>query len=86
VFGLSWLGSWGRRLPEFVDINLPAPTQVSFTISDPGGKGPLPNGSTFSTDTYLGKRPNANFSSITDTFSGVNSNYEALVGQFQHRM
>jgi Carboxypeptidase regulatory-like domain len=86
VFGLSWLGSWGRRLPDFVDTNLPTPTQVSFTINDPKGAGPLPNGSTFTTNAYLGKRPNTNFSSITDTFSGVNSSYEALVAQFQHRM
>ncbi|HVT96988.1 MAG TPA: TonB-dependent receptor [Acidobacteriaceae bacterium] len=86
VFGLSWLGSWGRRLPDFVDTNLPAPTQVSFTISDPGGKGPLADGTTLTTNAYLGKRPNTNFSSITDTFSGVTSNYEALVAQFQHRM
>jgi hypothetical protein len=86
VFGVSWLGSWGRRLPDWVDTNLPAPTQVSFTINDPGGKGPLPNGATFSTNAYLGTRPNKNFSSITDTFSGVTSNYEALVGQFTHRM
>jgi hypothetical protein len=86
VFGLSWLGSWGRRLPDFVDTNLPAPTQVTFTVNDPGGKGPLANGYTFTTEAFLGKRPNANFSSITDTFSGVTSNYEALVAQFQHRM
>ena len=86
VFGMSWLGSWGRRLPDFVDTNLPAPTQVSFTVADTKGVGPLPNGHTFTTNAYLGKRPNPNFSSITDTFSGVNSSYEALVAQFQHRM
>jgi hypothetical protein len=86
VAGVSWLGSWGRRLPDFVDTNLPAPTQVSFTVSDPGGKGPLPNGHTFTTDTYLGSRPNTHFSSMTDTFSGVTSDYEALVAQYQHRM
>ncbi len=86
VFGMSWLGSWGRRLPDFVDTNLPAPTQVSFTIADPKGVGPLANSHTFTTNAYLGKRPNTNFSSMTDTFSGVNSSYEALVGQYQHRM
>ena len=37
VFSLSWLGSWGRRLPDFVDTNLPAPTPVSFTVNDPAG-------------------------------------------------
>ena len=86
VFGVSWLGSWGRRLPNFVDINLPAPTQVTFTVNDPNQKGPLSNGQTITANAYLGKRPNTSFSSITDTFSGVNSNYEALVAQFQHRM
>ncbi len=86
VAGISWLGSWGRHLPDFVDTNLPAPTQVSFTVSDPDHTGPLPNGYTFTTDTYLGKRPNPNFSSMTDTFSGINSSYEALVLQYQHRM
>lgn len=86
AFQLSWLGSWGRRLPDFVDTNLPAPTQITFTVTDPGQKGPLPNGKSIVANTYIGKRPNTNFSSITDTFSGVNSNYEALVAEFQHRM
>ncbi|HLJ77026.1 MAG TPA: TonB-dependent receptor [Acidobacteriaceae bacterium] len=86
AFQISWLGSWGRRLPDFVDINLPAPTPVSFTVTDPSGKGPLPNGKTIVANTYLGSRPNKSFSSITDTFSGVNSNYEALVAEYQHRM
>jgi len=86
VFSLSWLGSWGRRLPDFVDTNLPAPTVVSFTVNDPSNSGPLPNGYTFNTNAFLGTRPNPNFSTITDIFSGVTSNYEALVAQFQHRL
>jgi hypothetical protein len=91
VFSLSWLGSWGRRLPDFVDTNLPAPTPVSFTVKDPSGAGPLTNGTTFTTDVYFATaspnhRPNPNFSSITDIFSGVTSNYEAMVAGYQHRM
>jgi hypothetical protein len=92
VFSLSWLGSWGRRLPDFVDTNLPAPTSVSFTIKDPSGAGPIANGTLFNANVYLwdtankNHRPNPNFSSITDIFSGVTSNYEALVAQFSHRM
>jgi hypothetical protein len=90
VFSLSWLGSWGRRLPDFVDTNLPAPTAVSFTVNDPNHQGPLPNGYTFTANAFFAtsnsnKRPNPNFSSITDIFSGVSSNYEALVAQFKHR-
>jgi carboxypeptidase family protein/TonB-dependent receptor-like protein len=89
VFSISWLGSWGRRLPDFVDTNLPAPTPVRFTVNS--ATGPLPNGYTFNTNVFFktntsNGRPNPNFSSITDIFSGVNSNYEALVAQFKHRL
>ena len=91
VFSLSWLGSWGRRLPNFVDTNLPAPTPVTFTVNDPQQQGPLRNGTTFTTNAFFATtnsnlRPNPNFSSITDIFSGVTSNYEALVAQFKHQL
>jgi len=92
VFSVSWLGSWGRRLPDFVDTNLPAPTPTEFVIADPNQTGPLANNSTVTANVYFydtansNHRPNPNFSSITDIFSGVNSNYEALVGTFKHKM
>jgi hypothetical protein len=91
VFSVSWLGSWGRRLPDFVDTNLPAPTPVTFTIEDPQQQGPIRNGTTFQANAFLATanknlRPNPNFSSITDIFSGVTSNYEALVAQFKHQL
>lgn len=91
VFSISWLGSWARHLPNFVDTNLPAPTPVAFTVKDPSGTGPLADGTSFTTNAYFyaataNHRPNPNFSSITNIFSGVNSNYEALVGEFKHRM
>jgi len=88
VFNLTWLGSWGRRLPDFVDTNLPAPTPVTFNVT---GAGPLAVGSTVTANAYFytanaNHRPNPNFSSITDVFSGITSNYEALVAEFKHRM
>ncbi len=89
VFSVSWLGSWGRRLPDFVDTNLPAPTPVTFNVT---GAGPLTVGSAVTANVYFydaanpNHRPNPNFSSITDIFSGVTSNYEALVAQFKHQM
>jgi hypothetical protein len=92
VFSISWLGTWGRRLPDFVDTNLPAPTPVQFVVTDPGQSGPLANDSTITANAYFydtantNHRPNPNFSSITDIFSGVTSNYEALVAQFKHQM
>jgi hypothetical protein len=55
-------------------------------VNSSGKPGPLADGSTFTTNAFLGKRPNPNFSSITDIFSGVTSNYEALVAQFTHRL
>jgi hypothetical protein len=90
VFSLSWLGSWGRRLPDFVDTNLPTPTPVVFTVADPNNT-VLQNGSTVTADVYFATsnanhRPNPNFSSITDIFSGVTSSYEALVAEYKRRM
>jgi hypothetical protein len=86
AISITWLGSWGRRLPDFVDTNLPAPTPVVFTINDPNHNGPLPNGATFTANTFLGTRPNKNFSTITDIFSGVTSNYEGLSLEYKHQM
>jgi outer membrane receptor protein involved in Fe transport len=91
MFSISWLGSWGRRLPDFVDTNLPTPTPVQFTVVDPSSSGPLANGTIVNANAYFytanaNHRPNPNFSSITDIFSGVNSNYEGLVGEFKHQM
>ena len=93
VFTLYWLGDYGRRLPDFVDTNLPKPESVAFVVNDPNQAGPLPNGYSFNTNVFLAtanatnnNRPNPDFSSITDIFSGVNSNYEALVAEYQHRL
>ncbi len=86
AFSVSWLGSWGRRLPDFVDVNLPAPTPVTLTVSDPNHLSPLPNGSVIRANAFLGARPIKGFSIVTDVFSGVTSNYEAAVWQYTHRM
>jgi len=86
AFSISWLGTWGRRLPDFVDTNLPTPVAVDFTVVDPTHEGPLANGTTFAANAFLGTRPNPNFSSMTNIFSGVNSNYQALVAQYTHRL
>ncbi len=95
LFSVSWLGAYGRRLPDFVDTNLPAATgTVSYTVVDASRLGPLASG-TVVTMPFYGRlasslsangRPNPNYGPLTDIFSGVNSNYEALVGQVTHRM
>jgi hypothetical protein len=93
VMSVSWLGTMGRRLPNFTDLNLNTPTTVTYNVIDTTGKGLLPNGSTFTSKFYAknttpncsSQRPNCAFGSLTDIFSGVNSNYQALVGQISHR-
>lgn len=96
VMSVTWLGSYGRRLANFTDVNLPTPTTVNYTIVDTSGKGPFAAGSTLTSKFYaklpntagapcLSQRPNCAYGSLTDIFSGVTSNYEGLVGQINHR-
>ncbi len=91
-FSLSYLGSLGRFLPNFLDVNL-NPTQTAFTVtvSDSSGKGPLPNGSTYQVPQFTGYGNTAlfgsaatHFQNITEMISNVNSNYNALVGEIQN--
>lgn len=95
VMGVTWLGAFGRRLPNFTDTNVAPPTTVQYTVIDPSGQGPLANGSVFTSKFYNrlpntnnscpSQRPNCAFGSLTDVFSGSNSNYQGLVGQISHR-
>lgn len=90
---VSYLGSLGRRLPDFTDTNLclsasqpgctaaTAPGTVSYKVTNGG---PLAQ-STYNTVLFRG-RANPNFGSLTDVFSGINSQYHALVLQVNHRL
>jgi hypothetical protein len=102
VFSLSWLGSFGRDLPDFEDTNLPTPVPVTFNVVNNDNFGALPSNAQYTVNFYGypitnpvtkqaapavvdNNRPNANFTNTTEIFSGVTSNYEALVAQVQHR-
>jgi hypothetical protein len=96
VFALSYLGGLGRRLPNFVNLNLDPTTVSTKTISiagDPNGKGPLgANGTTLKVPVYTKYGNTAlfgtgasNFSSITQFVSNVNSNYNAMVAEIVNR-
>jgi hypothetical protein len=101
VLRLSYLGSLGRELPDFVDVNLCGGIGVTVTgaasanctaANAPGtvtykitNGGPLGSG-TYSTLLFKGPRPNAAFGQMTDFFSGITSNYQAFVVQVSHRM
>jgi hypothetical protein len=89
---VTWLAAFGRRLPDFVDTNLPASNgTISYTVAGSSGNGPIAPGTVLSFPFYgrlntANGRPNPNFGSTTDIFSGVNSNYEALVGHLVHHL
>ena len=85
---LSYLGGLGRELPNFLDLNLnPASIEnVTITVSDAAGAGPIPNGTQFVVPTYTGYGNQAlfgsaaaNFTTITEYVSNINSSYNAMV-------
>jgi hypothetical protein len=92
-FTLSYLGSVGRRLPNFLDMNLnPTQTTTTIAISDASGKGPLgatgtkytvPVYSSYGNTALLGSNA-ANFQGITEFVSNVNSNYNGMVAEVQN--
>jgi len=81
VMSLSYLGSYGRELPGFVDSNIAPATK---TISYAATGGPL-GGRTITMPLYT-TRVNNNFGAMTDIFSGINSNYQALAASISHRL
>ncbi len=82
VVSVSYLGSLGRELPDFVDTNI-APATKTVTYNVVGG-GPLKS-PTYTTSLFTA-RANPAFGSLTDIFSGINSSYHAMVVQANHRM
>ncbi|HEX8146287.1 MAG TPA: TonB-dependent receptor [Pyrinomonadaceae bacterium] len=83
VVSASYLFSFGKYLPAFVDVNLSAPTATrSVNIVD----GPFA-GQTWTFPYYLGNaRPNPNFGFIDQISSIVSTKYHALVLQANRRL
>jgi outer membrane receptor protein involved in Fe transport len=92
---LSYLGGLGRRLPNFLDLNLnPTTTTKTITIAgDPNGSGRLgATGSTVTVPVYSSYGNTALFGSAASSFQGisefisnVNSNYNAAVVEVLNR-
>lgn len=82
VASLSYIGSRGSSLPDFIDTNLPvAPTVTNtWTVVD----GPLAG--TYTLPMYSGARPTTGFGRITNISSRVKSQYDAMVVQLNRRM
>lgn len=91
VVSLTYLTSFGRDLPNFIDTNIDNATvgQLTYTIDIPGpslGKpSPLPQGATYTTPLYTSVRPNILYGNITELLSNVNSNYNAGMLAIKHR-
>jgi hypothetical protein len=83
VVSISYLGAFGRQLPDFVDTNInPSTSNLTYTVA-PGG--PLA-ASSLTVPLFQGPRKNPAFGATTDIFSGVTSNYQAMSIQANHRM
>jgi hypothetical protein len=96
----SYLGSFGRQLPNFIDLNLPAASTITYSVvasaAPQGLPSPLADGSKYTTlyfprttnglSTGPSARPNPNFNAITDIISDVNSSYNAFVVEARHRI
>jgi len=78
---VSYLLNLGRELPGFEDFNIaPSTGTQSYTVN--GGKF---NGATFTVPTYSA-RVNPSFAAVTNLASNINSNYNALVLQVEHKL
>lgn len=89
VFAVSYLGSLGRELPNYINTNLnPAATyNVTFTLQ-PNSAGQCigaPCGTKITQKVYSNNYLNPNFQAITDTISNANSSYHALVVEVTNR-
>lgn len=84
TLSVSYLGSMGRSLPDFVDTNLATTRSITYNVVDASGKGPI-QAATYTAPLYS-SRPNANYGAMTDIFSGVSSNYNGMVVQVNHRI
>ena len=82
MFSVSYVGSSGRKLPIFIDRNLPA---ASGTVSYAVSGGPF-DGQTLSMPIFTGARPNPNFSRITTVSDLVDTTYNGLVFQVNRRL
>ena len=79
---ISYLGSFGKYLPNFVDTNL---TTVSRQVDVAVVGGPF-SGQNYRTPLFFGARPNASYNQITEIRSDVFSKYHALVLQANRRL
>jgi hypothetical protein len=83
---ISFLGSLGRKLPNFIDknINLANAGTITYNIDDAAAKGPL-KGKTYTTK-FFTERLNPDYGQTTDIFTETNSRYEAGMIRLSHTL
>ena len=84
---LTWMGSYGRELPQFIDrnIDLSAVATLNYVLNftdNPQHLGPLKNN--FASKFYY-QRVNPAYGSITDIISETNSKYQGAVVRLTRR-
>jgi hypothetical protein len=81
---VTWMGSYGRELPNFIDTNIDTGSigTIHYAIDDPAQKGPL-HGSY--TSNFFYKRLNPDYQQITAITSESNSMYQAGVLRLDSR-
>jgi hypothetical protein len=82
VVSASFLISKGRSLPQFTDRNLPNPVERTFNFINGG---PL-NGQSITVPFFTGARPDTRFGAITEITGEIETDYKALVLQFNRRL
>lgn len=77
----SYVLALGRELPNYLDTNI-APSTGFTTYSISGGRY---NGKTVTVPLYSA-RINPSFNAVTELISNINSNYNAMILQVEHRL
>ena len=83
---LIFLGSLGRKLPNFIDknIDLSSVGTITYGIDNSTGRGPLA-GKTYTTS-FFTARLDPKYGQLTDIFTETNSRYEAGMAKLSHSM
>jgi hypothetical protein len=90
VTSLTYNGSLGQHLPNFLNVNLnPAKTYSSvLTVAPASGTtscGPLACGTQVTSNVYSSILVDTNYGSATEVISNINSNYNALIFDIENR-
>jgi len=86
---VNYVGALARELPNFLNLNLNPATMKQTTLTVAAGSdgtcGPLACGTAIPTSYYVKPYINANYGTVTEVTSNINSSYNGLVVDVQNR-